>query len=160
MVLLLGLGLSSARAAALTRPISLAGGVLLIGIGAGYLVGAARGKIRLPEANASAPLPRHRSSLVSLGIAATLSNPFWYTWWLTVAAGYLAQVRPLGTAGIAAFLVGHASADLGWNTFLSSMAGAGRRAMDDRLYRILIALMGGYLGYLGATFLLNGVRGT
>ena len=159
MVLVLSLGLSSVYAAALTQPISLAGGALLLAIGIGYLLSALLGKISLPEAGHAAPL-RRRASLFSLGMAATLSNPFWYTWWLTVAAGYLAQVRPLGSAAIAAFLLGHAGADLGWNTFLSTMVSAGRRVMSDRLYRVLIAVMGGYMGYLGVVFLLSGIRGS
>lgn len=96
--------------------------------------------------------------MVGVGMLATVTNPFWYAWWVTVAAGYLAQARELGLASVAAFYLGHIGADFGWNTALSAVFGSGRRWMSAGVYRCILGLCGLFLAYLGATFLLQGVH--
>jgi len=93
--------------------------------------------------------------LIGLGILTTASNPFWYAWWVTVAAGYLAQAQALGQAAVGAFYIGHISADFAWNTTVAAATSAGRRWLTGGRYRILIAVMGTFMGYLGIRFLLT-----
>ncbi len=137
--------------------IALLGGLLLIWMGAGMVWSLRKGTALWAVADTS---ERGGSSrrLVILGIAATLSNPFWYAWWVTVAAGYLAQARALGGAAVAAFYLGHISADFSWNTALSSIVGGGRRWISVRIYHGLILLAGLFFVYLGGLFLLQGAR--
>lgn len=90
--------------------------------------------------------------LFGLGVATTLANPFWYVWWVTVAAGFLAQAEAIGIATLAAFYVGHISADYAWDTFLSASASAGRRVLTNRRYQALIFVTGGFMIYLGIRF--------
>ena len=90
--------------------------------------------------------------LLGLGMLATISNPFWYAWWVTVAAGYLAQAEAL-VGGIAAFYLGHITADFAWNTTLSTIIGGGKRWITDRVYQIIILLSGAFFIYLGIVFL-------
>lgn len=73
---------------------------------------------------------------------------------MTVAASYLSQA--LSMAGVAAFYLGHVSADFAWDTALSSMVGGGRRWMTDRVYQVIIILCGAFLVYLGLVFLRQG----
>ena len=87
-----------------------------------------------------------------------MSYPFWYAWWTTVAAGYLVQAQALGLAAVAMFYLGHISADYAWDTILSGIVGTGRRWPNDRVYRGIIVLCGGFLIYLGGVFLAAGVR--
>jgi threonine/homoserine/homoserine lactone efflux protein len=154
MVLLLALGLSSPLSTpGVKSAIALVGGVLLVIMGAGYVTASARRRITL-EASGHAAGLQAVGTLFSLGMLATLSNPFWYAWGVTVAAGYLGQARAPGLAAVAAFYLGHISVDYGWNTLLALMAGAGRRWLSGPRYLWLVALTGLFMVYLGVTFIL------
>jgi threonine/homoserine/homoserine lactone efflux protein len=157
IVLLIALGL----AAGLAQPriqvlIALLGGLLLAWMGAKMVWDAWKGAIRLPAGD-----PRFQimsgGQLVGLGMLATITNPFWYAWWVTVAAGYLSQARALGIAAVIAFYLGHITADYTWDTVLSAVVGGGRRWLTDHLYRALIVLAGAFLVYLGFVFLYQGL---
>jgi threonine/homoserine/homoserine lactone efflux protein len=157
IVITIGLGLSTALALpVIRRAVALGGGLLLLFMGATYLLAVLRGSVRLP-APGDQPAPRTGVSILSLGVLATISNPFWYAWWVTVAAGYLAQARAIGLAAIAAFYLGHISADFAWNTALATATSTGRRWLSDRGYRALIAVAGGFMLYLGVVFLRSGL---
>ncbi|MGE5223103.1 MAG: LysE family transporter [Omnitrophica WOR_2 bacterium] len=135
--------------------IAVAGGALLVWMGIGMGLNILQGKVHLPGMNGKlAPLTY--GQIVGLGMVATVSNPFWYAWWVTVVPGYLARVRNFGLAAIAAFFLGHIFADFLWDTFLSSVIGKGRKWMTDRLYQGLILLCSGFFIYLGIQFVLQG----
>jgi len=156
-VLLIVFGLSATLAhPAIQTAVALLGGVLLLWMGGGLVLGALRGKIHLPGKDGQARL-LSRWQIVGLGALTTITNPFWYAWWMTVAAGYLVFYTTIGAWAVLAFYLGHISADLGWNTLLSSVVGSGRRWITDRLYRGLIVVCGGFLVYLGISFLVKGV---
>ena len=90
MVCLLALGLSAGlNTPAVTLVIAWLGGLLLVWMGAQMAWGALRGRLRLPQPGAEARLLSNRQ-LLALGVAATLVNPFWYAWWVTIGATYLA----------------------------------------------------------------------
>lgn len=155
MVVLISLGLAAGMASPLARSvIGSLGGLTLIFIGGSYVLGVIRGRMRLPDRE-TAVAPRSYLALFALGVATTLSNPFWYVWWVTVAAGYLAQAQALGFATVAAFYLGHISADFAWDSFLSATASAGTRILTDRRYQALILLTGGFMVYLGGVFILT-----
>ncbi len=158
MVVLISLGLAAGMASPLARTVvGTLGGLTLIGIGGSYLLAVIRGRMQLPDQQQSIT-SRSYLSLFGLGVITTLSNPFWYVWWVTVAAGYLAQAQALGVATVTAFYVGHISADFAWDSFLSVTASAGTRILTDRRYQWLIVLTGGFMIYLGVVFILTAVR--
>lgn len=155
MVIVISLGLAAGMASPPIRSvISFCGGLLLFLIGGSYILRALRGTIQLSKPEDDSP-PRSTPALLALGALTTISNPFWYTWWVTVAAGYLAEARELGFAAVAAFYLGHISADFGWDAMLSIATSAGARWLTDRRYRVLILLTGGFMIYLGWIFLSN-----
>ena len=156
LTLLIALGLSTVLAQpAIQTLIGLVGGALLLWMGGGMLWGALRGKIHLPGAHCQTP-PMTRRQMLGLGVITTITNPFWYAWWVTVAAGYLAQARTQGPGAVAAFYLGHISADYSWNTALSTVIGSGRRWITDTVYRVIIGVCGLFLIYLGVVFLAHG----
>ncbi|MCZ6529818.1 MAG: LysE family transporter [Chloroflexi bacterium] len=158
MVTLITFGLATVMSTPLARTIiGLLGGLTLLVIGGSYLYGAGRGTVHLPNPE-QVSKPRSYSALFGLGVATTLANPFWYVWWVTVAAGYLAQAQAIGIATLAAFYFGHISADFAWDTFLSASASAGRRILTDRRYRALILVTGGFMIYLGVVFLVSALE--
>lgn len=152
LMLLLGWGLASVLSSPeLRRGLGLAGGIMLLLLGGSYLLGAWNGSIRLPTPGGETG--RRLLALPAAGILATVSNPFWYTWWVTVAAGYLAQARIGGLAGWAAFYLGHITADLTWDTGLAAAIGAGARWLTPSRYQGLLYLTGGFMLYLGTQYL-------
>jgi threonine/homoserine/homoserine lactone efflux protein len=153
MVLLISVGLTSGMATPTVRNvIAIGGGIVLLWIGMNYIYSAWKGKMYLPEVKSQQP-KRSPLSLIALGMITTISNPFWYTWWVTVAAGYLAQALTLGGAAIGAFYLGHILADFSWDTILATATSASRRWLTDARYRILILFTGGFMVYLGVMFL-------
>ncbi len=154
MVLLLALGLGAGlNTPAVTLVIAVLGGALLVWMGAGMAWDALRGKLRLPRPGADVRVLSNWQ-LLGLGVAATLVNPFWYAWWVTVGASYMAlpAVAALGVAGLIAFYLGHIAGDLLWDSVLSGVVGRGRRWITDGLYKWLLVACGGYLVYLGVVF--------
>jgi threonine/homoserine/homoserine lactone efflux protein len=154
MLIVLGLG-AGLKNPNIQRLIAIAGGGLLVCMGAMMLYNVWRGEIRLPGLE-EGQRPLSSRQLVGLGMLATVSNPFWYAWWVTVASSYLSQVQALNTAGVAAFYLGHISADFAWDTTLSSVVGGGRRWMNDRIYRAIFIFCGAFFVYLGLVFLKQG----
>jgi threonine/homoserine/homoserine lactone efflux protein len=155
LVLLISIGLSTLlNDPVVIDVISLAGGVVLFLMGLAYVLGATRGSIALPEGQSSGD-KRSMPALVLLGMLTTVSNPYWYTWWITVAAGYLLQAKALSVFAIGAFYFGHISADFGWDTTLAVATSAGTRWLTLRRYRLLILITGLFMIYLGIQFVLN-----
>jgi threonine/homoserine/homoserine lactone efflux protein len=157
MVVVLAFGLSAGlNTPMVTTVIALLGGALLLWMGAGMVWGALKGKIALPTPGADVQI-LNDWQLVVLGVGATLVNPFWYAWWVTVGATYLAfpAVQALGLAGLLAFYFGHIAGDYLWDCLLSGVVGGGRRWITQGVYRWLIAACGAYLVYLGFVFVMS-----
>ena len=161
MVLLLALGISAGlHTPPVIAVVSLLGGALLMFMGGTMIWGAVRGRLALPKPGADVRLLSHRQ-LLGLGMAATLVNPFWYAWWLTVGTTYLAfpQVRALGLVGLLVFYFGHIAGDYLWDCILSGVVGGGRQWISEGLYKWGIVACGAYLVYLGVTFFVSPFHG-
>ena len=117
---------------------------------------ALRGAFKLPRPGEGAGFQANRS-LIGLGIATTVSNPFWFLWWVGVGGGYVLATRQDGLIALLAFYLGHITADYTWNTFLASVMGSGRRWFNDRVYRGLLLVCGLFLVYTGLQFVWAGV---
>ncbi len=153
----LGLGVGLARHGIQTG-IAFLGGILLLWMGGLILWQIGRGKVHLPRAEQQLK-PLSNRQFVGIGVFATLSNPFWYAWWVTVGAGYLSGYlsKADGAASVIAFFLGHIAADYAWDTLLSTVVGGGRRWMTDAVYRLLLLACGVFFIYLGGTFLVHGM---
>lgn len=93
----------------------------------------------------------HRT--VFAGAFFSLSNPYWIVWWATIGAAYLIIASRSGTIGIVAFLIGHISADLAWYSLVSFAVSAGRKVLNDTVYRVLIGVCSVFLFALAASFI-------
>ncbi len=152
MVLLLAMGLNAGlNTPLISTVIAILGGLLLLWMGAFMVYRAWIGKLALPK-------PDHKTRLLSnwqligLGVGATVVNPFWYGWWITVAASYILLSQGLGWTGVLVFFLGHISADYLWDSVLSGIVGRGRAWISDRFYKWLMIACGLYLIYLGVVF--------
>ena len=159
MVILITLGLSGILGAPLAQTIiAILGGLLLIYMGGGMLLDAFKGNLKLPrEGEMGEQLSPGR--MMSLGIATSFSNPFWYAWWMTAAAVYLLEAKSAGWLLVAGFFFGHISADFAWNLLLSTIIGSGRKLFNDRIYAALISVCALFLIYLAVKFLVTGYQG-
>ena len=91
------------------------------------------------------------------GILMSLANPYWTIWWATIGLGYILYSLKFGLLGVIAFFIGHILADLAWYAAVSFTVARGRRFMNDRLYRGILACcavallgFGIYFGLAGA----------
>ncbi len=158
LTLVIAFGLSSALAnPSIQTGIALFGGVLLLWMGGSMIFNAISGKARMPHQDDD-EIPLNRWQILGLGILTTATNPFWYAWWITVAARYLNTAKGMGFAAVGAFYLGHISADMGWNTMLSSVVGGGRRWLTDNIFRAIIGCCGVFLAYIGISFLIQGFQ--
>jgi threonine/homoserine/homoserine lactone efflux protein len=159
MVVFITFGLSGIMGApAVQTAIAILGGLLLLYMGGGMILDALKGKMKLPDEGASAEKYSYWK-LLTLGIAASLSNPFWYAWWMTAAAVYLLEAKTVGWMIVAGFFLGHISADFAWNLLLSGVIGSGRKFITNRTYAALISICALFLIYLAVKFLLAGYQG-
>jgi threonine/homoserine/homoserine lactone efflux protein len=70
------------------------------------------------------------------GIVATLSNPYWWLWWLTFGVGYLAM-----NPSFSEFYLGHISADLIWFVVLAAVVAKGAGFLGT-YYKIVVKASG------------------
>jgi threonine/homoserine/homoserine lactone efflux protein len=159
MVGALALGMGQAlRYPLLVAGVGILGGLFLLWMGGSLGWGALRGAFKLPRPGEGAGFQANRS-LIGLGIATTVSNPFWFLWWIGVGGGYVLATWEEGLVALSAFYLGHIAADYAWNTLLASVVGSGRRWLSDRVYRGLLVACGLFLVYTGLRFVWAGVSG-
>jgi len=134
-----------------------AGGAALIVMGSMLMKAAVKfdGSLGL-EGNPSGGPGRRLVShgLVASGILSSGSNPQFYIWWLTVGLSVMQYcLSSGGISGFAAFILGHASADLLWFGFVSYSVESGKRLMNQRVVRFIIVGSALFLILFGAAFI-------
>lgn len=156
VVVALGLGLTrwlKSPRDPLVVGVGLVGGVMLVWLGYDML----RSVPQLSLATiAATPSTFHP---VAAGILLSASNPYFWIWWATVGLGLFAQARSQrGRSGVAAFYIGHYTADLVWYTMISVLIASGKNLMGDGPFRALIALCGLALVGFGVYFAISAAR--
>jgi threonine/homoserine/homoserine lactone efflux protein len=140
----------------LAAGVGVLGGLFLLWMDGKMGWDAIRRRPQLPQPGQGDGVEASRN-LVGLGIATTVSNPFWYFWWVGAGGGYVLATQREGLVALAAFCLGHIAADYAWNTFLASVVGSGRRWLSDRIYQGLLVACGLFLIYTGLRFVWAGV---
>ena len=157
MVVALALGMGHVLGQPLlAAAIGILGGLFLLWLGGTMGWNAVVRKPGLPQA--SDPEQEAGRSLLGLGVAATLGNPFWYVWWIGVGGGYVLSTWEQGPLALAAFYLGHISADFVWDTLLATVVASGRSWLTDRMYRALLVACGLFLVYTGVRFIWTGAQ--
>jgi len=95
------------------------------------------------------------SSLVA-GIVTSITNPYFWIWWLTIGSVLLMVALGAGMGAAIAFIIGHWCADLGWYTFVSLCIHRGRGVLSGPRYRAVLALCGLFLIGFGGYYLWTG----
>ena len=86
----------------------------------------------------------------------TVFNPTVVLWWATVGTAMLAQAwLAASLAGVAAWLIGHFLADIGWFSFVSYSVHKGKGFLGVKGHRALLAACGLILFAFGVYFILR-----
>lgn len=158
VVVLLLTGLSQAlQRDAVTTGVGILGGSFLLWMGWRTVQGA-RAVSLAAILRSPASLSNPGSGPVLAGVLASLSNPFWLIWWLTVGATYMVWSLKQGAAGVVSFYLGHILADFLWYSLVAFVVGTGRRFMSDAAYRGVLVGCGVFLAGLGLFFFVSGLR--
>ncbi|MFC2122643.1 LysE family transporter [Bacteroidota bacterium] len=155
VVAALALGLSRFITSDLVSAIiGLAGGGILLAMGA-IALKQGLGNAAMPTAEAGKAGRNGR--IILSGILGSMSNPYWFIWWVTLGTVYLIWALGLGIAGVASFFTGHILADLSWYALVAFIVATGRKIMNDKVYRRLLGLCGLGLLALGIYFIVSGI---
>ncbi len=92
------------------------------------------------------------------GVVVSLSNPFWFVWWMTVGAALMARSYEWGLIGVAVFYVGHILADYSWYGLVAFIVASGRRWMTPSVYGAVMLACAAFLAAMGVYFVGSGVR--
>ena len=136
--------------------IGLAGGTVLLYLGLLMIKDARQGRVTL-DTTIEATNPKYTGpGPVSGGILTSISNPYWFLWWVTVGTGYLVLARKQGILGVFAFFTGHIIADFIWYALITLAVVKGFQLLSQRIYLALIQICGIFLLGLGGYFLYSG----
>lgn len=97
-----------------------------------------------------------RGGALATGFALTMFNPLFIAWWLSVGSLLVAEVVPLGLAGLAATYLSHVWIDYAWLTAVACAGSVSK--LNPKVYRAALLLLGGSLFYFGLSLLAATVR--
>lgn len=137
------------------KAIAAVGAVLLVYMGVGLLRETVRGRdIPLVASTAAGARAPSRESFATrlppllAGVLVSLSNPYWWVWWVTIGAAFLVRydVTFRSWPALIAFFVGHELGDLGWFLAVSSTLSLGKN-------RIPRSVVGGIRAFCGVAII-------
>jgi threonine/homoserine/homoserine lactone efflux protein len=154
LMVLIALGLGPFfRHQAFASTVGLAGGGVLLWMGAGLLLSLRRGGGR-----DAGPERMREASPFAAGVLMTGGNPYFIVWWATVGATLVFRAWGYGLWQFALFAVIHWSLDLIWYFFLSSAAFRGTKLLGDRFLKGVSLVAGLLLLYFGVRFVADALR--
>lgn len=129
------------------RTVGLIGGACLLIFGALNLRAVVRGELSVEEDVIS-----HYGSILG-GIAFTIINPTVPLWWATVGLLMLMDALTTTLLGGVFWVLGHYCSDIGWYSLVSISLSRGKRYINVKLQKLIIAACGMFLIALGVVFL-------
>ncbi len=153
VLLIFGLGRFMA-APEVAGVIGIIGGAVLIWMGWGMIKSARGGSLSLRQVGSGGG---NTVGPVSAGVLTTLANPYWFLWWATVGAGYVALSQQHGSLGVLLFFGGHILADLAWLLVIAVFLVTGKKFISDRIYSGVVTVLGAFLMVMAVYFFWMGV---
>jgi threonine/homoserine/homoserine lactone efflux protein len=126
--------------------VGVGGAIVLIWMGIGMLRGTKSATLELQNTGVS------RGNPILAGILTSISNPYFTIWWATIGLTYIALSQQYGAKGLGSFYAGHIMADVVWYFSIAGAITLGKRVIDDRAYRWIIGVCGGFLLLLAIYF--------
>ncbi len=136
--------------------VTVLGGAMLLWMGYGMIRDALRGVLEIGTAEAECALEQKKGMLqnpIITGAAVSISNPYWILWWATIGLMFFSALGSNAVAVIGAFYLGHISGDILWYLALGGAISTGRKLITPVVYRSVVGICGGFLIFLGVSFL-------
>jgi len=157
IVVILALGVAAvASHPAVARTIGVVGGLALLLMGGMMAYDTLRQRINYDVAATGKPAGY---KLAGKGITASLSNPYWFVWWVTVGLALLVKAQEFGWIGPVVFYFGHILSDFVWYTVVSILLWKGRRLFMGTGLKVLLLTCAAFILYLGGKFIFEGLTG-
>ena len=133
--------------------IGVLGGLLLILLGINMIKDSYQNKISI---NLDAKVKNESKNLILGGFIISISNPYFVFWWAIIGLGLLlSSYTNFGVIGVIIFYIGHIIADVSWYSFISILISRTRKFINQRAYRIIIAILGFCLIGFGISFIIR-----
>ena len=129
--------------------IGIIGGLLLVYMGFDMIFSSLKKRVKIELNNNNSST---RNMFFS-SIVISASNPYFLLWWAIIGLGFLIQAyKAFSIAGVFAFYTGHILADFIWYGFISIIIGTTRKFIKEKLYRIVLIILGCLLVFFGFSF--------
>ena len=133
----------------IAKTISLFGGIMLIILGIQTII--SNKEVELNDTNQTSAL--NSKTLLLQGALVSLSNPYWFIWWVTIGATLIINASDQGVLGIASMYIGHILADIVWYTAVSLILVSGFKFLSNKIYHYLLLFCGIFLCLMGIYFI-------
>lgn len=90
-----------------------------------------------------------------IGLITSVSNPYFWIWWLTAGGALVLKEYELGIITAVAYMLGHWTADLSWFTVVSGSFSRGKNLLSQKMHRYILYTCGIFLVIFGFYFMLN-----
>lgn len=133
--------------------IGIAGGALLGFLGIGMIRDAFLNKLSIEIDKKS---NGRQGSMLAGGAIISASNPYFIFWWAVVGLGLItSSYSAFGILGVAVFYLGHIMSDISWYTFISALVSKTRTFVNQKVYKVVIIVLGLCMVGFGASFIYN-----
>jgi Putative threonine efflux protein len=95
------------------------------------------------------------SSPTLIGLVTSVSNPYFWIWWLTAGGALVLKEHELGIVIAVAYMLGHWAADLSWFTAVSGSFSRGKNLLSQKMHKYILYICGTFLVFFGLYFMLN-----
>ena len=133
----------------IAKIISLFGGVMLIILGLQTIISNKVVDIN----NAQQESLLNSKTLLLQGALVSLSNPYWFIWWVTIGATLIVNSSDHGILGVSSMYIGHILADIFWYTAVSLILVSGIKFLSNKIYNYLLLSCGIFLCLMGVYFI-------
>jgi len=131
--------------------IAFAGGIILIYMGYNTIK-----ELKNYQLSAEPSTTQKGLHPVISGIVVSLSNPYWFIWWITIGMGYVMFAKGLGITGVLAFFIGHILSDLAWYSFISYGIQFGGKFFSLKVIKAILLICSIFLICFGSYFIVKG----
>ncbi len=140
---------------------------LIAVLGSFILLWMAYGLLKTPpqlDVQIKPDIANHKKSKhpVITGILASLANPYWTIWWVTIGLSFITKSTSVGWMGVTAFFMGHILADFIWYFLISLGFTKGKRFLNEKIYKgimifcaLFLTFFAFWFGYEGITKLIK-----